>query len=95
MRLADHLDTLCWSQRDLARNAKVSAQSVSRALSGERVSRRIALAILQAVSVGYGRKMTIDDIVDLKIVTLKRRRKSTTQAEAVQPARVPRREAEK
>jgi transcriptional regulator with XRE-family HTH domain len=80
MRLNGYLDTLCWSQAELSRRARVSSQSISRALSGEKVSRRVASAIVQAISEEVGRKLTLNDVEGLQVVTLRRRRKVAPQA---------------
>jgi len=71
---------LLWSQAELSRRAKVSVQSVSRILAGEKVSRRVASQIIQALSVGIGRRLTADD-VDIDVVGYKRRRRSAAAVE--------------
>jgi hypothetical protein len=75
MKLGGYLDTLSWSQAELSRRAKVSVGSISRALAGDRVSRRVADAIVQALSKGLGRRLTLDD-VDIQIVGFKRRKRN-------------------
>ena len=80
MRLGGYLDILSWSQAELSRRSRVSAQSISRALSGEKVSRRVGSAIVQSVSEGLGRKLTLNDIEGLQVVAIRRRKRSAPQA---------------
>jgi hypothetical protein len=74
------MDTLCWSQAELSRRSRVSTQSISRALAGEKVSRRVGRAIVQAIGDGVGRKLTLNDVEGLQVVTLRRRRKASKAA---------------
>lgn len=74
MKLAEYLDMLSWSQADLAREAKVSSQSVSRALSGRRISRRVAFNVVAALSKAIGRKLMLPEVEGLQVVPLKRRK---------------------
>lgn len=75
MKLADYLDQLCWSQADLARAAGISAQSIQRSLSGNKLTRRTALAIVTALSEATGKKLQLSDISDLKVTPVRRRQK--------------------
>jgi len=79
MRLPDYLDTLSWSQTDLAREAGISASTIRRVLSEKPISRRNAHAITDALSRGLKRPIVLADVSELHITGLKRPRK--TQAE--------------
>jgi transcriptional regulator with XRE-family HTH domain len=74
MRLVEYLNQLCWSQADLARKAGVSSNSVQRALDGQRLSRRVAAAIVTALGAGTGKALQVKDVSDLRIVTVRRRK---------------------
>jgi transcriptional regulator with XRE-family HTH domain len=80
MRLSEYLDRYAWSQAEFARQAGISTQSVSRALSGHAVSRRSAEAIIVIINaqekmLGTRRPVLLTDIQDLHITGLQRRKK--------------------
>lgn len=75
MKLAAYLDMLCWSQKELARKANISVQVVNRAINGEKVARRSALAIAETIASATGKKMIVSDIEGLEVVALKHRKK--------------------
>lgn len=76
MKLSGYLDMLCWSQKELARKAGVSVQVVNRAINGEKVARRSALAIAETIASATGKKMIVADIEGLEVVALKHRKKA-------------------
>jgi DNA-binding Xre family transcriptional regulator len=76
MRLADYLDSLSWSQTDLAREADISSSTIARALKSETISRRNANAICLALSRGLKRPIVLSDVSELHITGLKRPRKA-------------------
>jgi hypothetical protein len=67
MRLADYLDTLSWSQSDLAKQADISTSTVRRAMKAETISRRNANAICVAISRGLKRPIALADVNELHI----------------------------
>jgi transcriptional regulator with XRE-family HTH domain len=75
MRLIDYLNTLEWSQADLAKHAGVSPTTVSRVLNEGTISRRSARAICIALSNAMDKRITNLDINELKMSDVRRPRK--------------------
>jgi transcriptional regulator with XRE-family HTH domain len=73
MRLSDYLDTLSWSQTDLAKEAGISVSTVRRALGEQRVSRANARAICEALSRGLKRPIVLGDVNELHTTDLHRK----------------------
>jgi transcriptional regulator with XRE-family HTH domain len=82
MRLGEYLDQLCWSQADLARAAGVSTSSVKRALSGQKLTRRVAAKILGAIRKETRQNMSLADISDLRVVNYRASRRKARGAAA-------------
>ena len=79
MMLADYLNMFSWGQADLAREAEVSTHTVSRALNGEKIARRNAQKIVEALDrkfQGQGAKghIAMGSIKGLKIAELQRKK---------------------
>jgi transcriptional regulator with XRE-family HTH domain len=56
-----------WTQRDLAKHAKVSEFATSQAENGQKVSVKTAKAIADALSTAYGRAIRPLDIEGLNV----------------------------
>ncbi len=78
MRLADYLDTLSWSQTDLAREAEISPSTVARALKAKTILRSNAKAICLALGKGLKRPIALSDVNELHITGLSRPKKTPT-----------------
>jgi transcriptional regulator with XRE-family HTH domain len=72
MRLKDYLDTLSWSQTELAKQASISASTVRRAMRSETISRDKAKAICEALSRGLKRQIVLSDVNELHITSLQK-----------------------
>ncbi len=59
---------LGWSQSELARRARLSANTVRKAESGEPVSGGTATALAETFSEAYGRRILVRDIEGLNVV---------------------------
>jgi transcriptional regulator with XRE-family HTH domain len=59
---------LGWSQSELARRARLSANTVRKAERGEEISGGTATAIAEALSEAYGRRILVKDIEGLNVV---------------------------
>lgn len=85
MTLADYLDMFSWGQADLARAADISPHTVSRALTGEKIARRNAQKIAEALTFelqaqgGQG-QIRISGIKGLKVADLQRKQKPRKKA---------------
>lgn len=90
MKLADYLDIFSWSQKDLAKHAHVSPASVSRALHGDKVSRRIANAMAATISKELGQTVRVPDLDGLAVMSLRRRKKVVVDGDGSKPAPTPR-----
>jgi hypothetical protein len=66
MRLVDYLDTLNWTQTDLAKEANVSTSTVKRALKSDTISRKKANAICATLSKALDRHITFSDVNELQ-----------------------------
>jgi hypothetical protein len=75
MRIADYLDTLAWSQADLAREADISTSTVRRLLKSQAISRRSAQAVTAALARGLKRPITPADVTELHVTDLHRSKK--------------------
>lgn len=80
LKLADFLNMFSWGQVDLAREAGVSPHCVSRALKGERIARRNALKIVEALdrkfqAQGAKGHITMGSIKGLQIAELQRKKR--------------------
>jgi Bacterial regulatory proteins, lacI family len=89
MTLADYLDMFSWGQADLARAADVSAHTVSRALKGEKIARRNAQKIAEALSLqleaqGGKGHIGLASIKGLKVADLQRKKHKKPGEPAVQ-----------
>lgn len=78
MNLAQYLDKFSWSQVDLAREAGISVHCVRRALAGERIARRNAQKIVEALdrkfqTQGPKGHIAMGSIKGLQIAELKRK----------------------
>jgi transcriptional regulator with XRE-family HTH domain len=62
MSLKDYRVSLHWSAEELARRAGVNAQTVRRIERGSPAYLHTAQAIVDALSEGLGRKVTIDEV---------------------------------
>jgi DNA-binding Xre family transcriptional regulator len=78
MRLADYLDTLSWSQSDLAKQADISTSTVRRAMKAQTISRRNANAICVALSQGLKRRIALADVNELHISGLTKKQLQPT-----------------
>jgi hypothetical protein len=67
MTLQEYLDYIGWSLSDLSRAANVDFITARKALSGERISRRSARAIAQALADALNRPIHVGDIVGLQL----------------------------
>jgi transcriptional regulator with XRE-family HTH domain len=65
--IVEYRQGLGWSQVELARRSRLSANTVRKAESGEPVSAGTATAIAEALSDGYGRKIVVRDIEGLNV----------------------------
>ncbi len=72
MRLVDYLDTLNWTQTDLADQADVSPSTVKRVLKGQTVSRKNATAICEALTKAMKREIAIKDVNELHTPAVER-----------------------
>jgi len=72
MRLSDYLNTLSWSQTDLAKEAGISVSTVRRAMKEQRISRPNARAICDALTRGLKRPIAPSDVNELHITDLNR-----------------------
>jgi len=81
MRLGDYLDTLAWSQTDLAREADISISTVRRVLNESTISRKNAQAICMALTRGLNRHINPSDINELHYRALRRPRKASQDGE--------------
>lgn len=93
MRLADYLDDLSWSQKDLARQARISPTSVSRALRGEKVSRRVANSMVAAISRELKQTIRLPQVEGLRVAGLRRRKVAGTIEQGATPAALSRAES--
>lgn len=78
MKLADYLDKFSWSQADLAREARISAHCVRRALAGEKIARRNVQKIVEALDRKFQTQepkahITMGSMKGLQIADLQRR----------------------
>jgi ribosome-binding protein aMBF1 (putative translation factor) len=78
LTLAQYLDRFSWSQRELARQAKVSPHCIRRALAGETIARRNADKIVEALDLKFQKQgakahITLGSIHGLKIASLTRK----------------------
>jgi transcriptional regulator with XRE-family HTH domain len=67
MTVVEYRQGLGWSQVELARRSRLSANTVRKAESGDPVSAGSATAIAEALSEGYGRKILVRDISGLNV----------------------------
>ncbi len=67
MTIVEYRRELGWSQRELARRARLDPNTVRKAESGEPISSQTALAIAEALSEALGRKLLVRDIDDLNV----------------------------
>src|SRR5579859_3540697 len=86
MRLADFLNMFGWSQADLSREAEISTHCVSRALRGERIARRNAQKILEALNrrfqaQGGKAHIAMGSIKGLQIADLQRKKATVRHTE--------------
>lgn len=87
MRLVDYLDSLNWTQTDLAREADISTSTVKRALKAETVSRKNATAICIALTRGMKRPVEMKDVNELHTPKVERGpRKRRLEAVPATPA---------
>jgi hypothetical protein len=92
LTLADYLYRFAWSQADLAREADVSAHCVQRALAGEKIARRNAQKIVNALdrkfqTQGPKGHITLASIHGLQIAESQRKRKGSTEDQAMERGR--------
>lgn len=59
---------LGWTQTELARQARLSANTVRKAENGEQISGGTAQAISEAFSEAYGRRILVRDIEGMNVV---------------------------
>ena len=67
MTIEEFRRDLGWSQNELARRARINANTVRRAESGEPISSQTATAIAEAFSEAFGRRILVRDIDGLKV----------------------------
>lgn len=67
MNLQDFRDSIPWSRAELARQANLDYQTVTKAESGEVVSTKSARAIVNALSRALGRTVTLREIDGLNV----------------------------
>lgn len=67
MTIEDYRRDLGWSQAELARQARLNANTVRKAENGEEVSSQTGLAIAGAFSQALGRRILIKDIDGLVV----------------------------
>lgn len=67
MTLTEYRDNLGWSRAELAREAKLDYQTVTKAENGEQITGRSARAIADALSRGLGRTIRFQDIDGLNV----------------------------
>ncbi len=65
--IVEYRRELGWSQRELARQARLDPNTVRKAENGETVSSQTALAIAEAFSEALGRRVLVRDIDDLNV----------------------------
>lgn len=65
MTLDEYRRELGWSISELARQAGIDFNTANKALNGESVSGRTAVALAKAISNGIGRKVRYQDIGNL------------------------------
>ena len=58
---------LGWSQRELSRRAQLDPNTVRKAENGQAVSSQTALAIAEAFSEAFGRRILVEDIEGLNV----------------------------
>jgi ribosome-binding protein aMBF1 (putative translation factor) len=68
MTIVEYRRRLGWSQRELSRRAQLDPNTVRKAESGQAVSSQTALAIAQAFSGAFGRRILVEDIEGLDVV---------------------------
>lgn len=74
MRLADYLDTLAWSQTDLAKEAEISTSTVRRIMHSQAISRKSAQAVCSALAKGLKRPIVPADVTELHTTSLTRKK---------------------
>ncbi|MBV9468252.1 MAG: helix-turn-helix transcriptional regulator [Abitibacteriaceae bacterium] len=67
MTIEDYRRRLGWSQRELARRARLDYNTVRKAESGDPVSGRTAFSIAEAFAQALGERVLVEDIEDLKV----------------------------
>jgi transcriptional regulator with XRE-family HTH domain len=67
MTLLAYRESLGWSRAELAREAKLDYQTVTKAENGERITGRSARAIASALSTALGRTISIQEISGLNV----------------------------
>lgn len=67
MTIIEYRQGLGWSQIELARRSRLSANTVRKAESGGEVSGATATSIAEALTDGYGRKILVKDIEGLNV----------------------------
>ena len=67
MTIVELRQGLGWSQVELARRTRLSANTIRKAENGENVSSASANTIAEVFSTAYGRRILVKDIQGLKI----------------------------
>ncbi len=67
MNLPDFRDSIPWSRAELARQANLDYQTVTKAENGEVISAKSARAIVNALSHALGRTVTLREIEGLNV----------------------------
>lgn len=67
MTLAEYRENLGWSRAELAREAKLDYQTVTKAENGEQITGRSARAIADALSKALGTSLKFQDIDGLNV----------------------------
>ncbi|MBV8822759.1 MAG: helix-turn-helix transcriptional regulator [Ktedonobacteraceae bacterium] len=68
MKLQDYRRRLGWSQAELARRAKLNANTVRKAENSEPVSSATAVAIVEALAQALREQILVEDIDNLKVI---------------------------
>ena len=67
MTLTEYRESLGWSRAELAREAKLDYQTVTKAENGELITGRSARAIADAISRALGKNLRFQDIDGLNV----------------------------
>lgn len=67
MTLDDYRRELGWSISELARRANIDYNTANKALTGEQITGRKAVALADAISKGIGRKVRYQEIDGLNV----------------------------